>query len=418
MAVEAGNGEHRAYRVIVDSASGPLLPNEHYLGVDAVAWYINKQSSWFSDRMASGTLDIKIADGMERYLAALGTFELKGGSRIAPVFDRPVLPDRNYRGGTITISAALSALKKDTVIAGLLKSAATASLGVAAGMVQTATAAGPVRLLGAAGEELISGVKRVLSDTAEKREALFDFSGLEVSLQPDRIIGKEMYVLLHRGTPFEESSLAVKASGQLVLPHVNGQVLDDGAWLLLRLRRVAEYSGQREWYSTARALRGRIQSVVEDFKSKLITREDALKRLAPSTTGTETLFDEFARLRAIIWNDGVLSEREATLHVGQLRLTVDSARNAIANEQPQSAPRILQETMDALLEESELPAAAAPAYESEAEALKAFRRSAAHVKAATAHAISSPQPRVLAESTVRSNKSGMTRAIEESFRIE
>ena len=54
MAAEAGNGEHRVYRVVVDSASGPLIPNEHYLGVDAVAWFINKQSSWFTDRMASG----------------------------------------------------------------------------------------------------------------------------------------------------------------------------------------------------------------------------------------------------------------------------------------------------------------------------------------------------------------------------
>ncbi|MGH9628781.1 MAG: hypothetical protein ACRD7E_10695, partial [Bryobacteraceae bacterium] len=364
MPIEAGNGEHRAYRVVIESGE-PLRPNEDYLGIDAVAWFVNKQSSWFSDRMVSGTLDIKISEGAEQYQAALGTFDLGGGSRLAPVFDRAVLPDRNYRGGSITLGAALTSIKKDTVVAALLKSAANASLGVAAGMVQTATAAGPVRLLGAAGEELMNGVKRVLSDTGEKREALFDFSGFEVSLQPDRIVGKEIYVLLHRGTPFPETALTVRSEGQLIVPYVNDAVLDDGAWLLLRLRRSSEYSGQREWYTVARALRGRILALLNDFKAGLIGQEEALERLATSSTGTETLFDEFARLRALIFNDGVLSEREAGLHIGQLRLAIDTTRKAIKDQRPDMASEVLQETKRGLLSGRGLPPVAVPAYETE-----------------------------------------------------
>jgi len=92
MATEAGKGEHRVYRIVpANPDHDPLAANRHYLGVDAVAWFINKQSSWFADRMASGTLDISIANGVEKYQAALGTFDLKDGSHIAPVFDRPVV---------------------------------------------------------------------------------------------------------------------------------------------------------------------------------------------------------------------------------------------------------------------------------------------------------------------------------------
>ena len=44
---------------------------------------------------------IKLSVGLESYNVALGTFALTGGSRTVPIFDRPVVPDRNYRGGQI-----------------------------------------------------------------------------------------------------------------------------------------------------------------------------------------------------------------------------------------------------------------------------------------------------------------------------
>jgi hypothetical protein len=203
--------------------------------------------------MASGTLDIKLAGGLEIYQAALGTFELKGGSKTAPVFDRPVLPDRNYRGGVLTFAASLTAIKKDTAIAGLLKSAADASLGVAAAMVDTATLAGPTRLLAAAGSDIIGGVRSLLN-TGEKREPLFDFSGLEFTLRADDIMGPRLYLLLHRGTELDEQQLQVQKSGQLQLPFYGTAPLDDGAWLLLRVRRSDEYSGGvRDWFDATRS---------------------------------------------------------------------------------------------------------------------------------------------------------------------
>jgi hypothetical protein len=327
----AGKGEHRVYRVVPQDPNdtGKLTARNHYVGVEAVAWFINKESSWFTDRMASGTLDIKLAGGLERYQAALGTFELKGGSRIAPVFERPVIPDRNYRGGPITFGASLTAIKRDTALGGLLKSAANASLGIAAGMVATAGIAGPATLLTAAGEELISGVQRVLTDTGEKREPLFDFNGLEYNLFPEQVVGPAVFLLMHRGMLLDETKLTIKPQGQLLLPYYNGVPLEDGAWLLLRVRRADEYSGVREWSEDARALRASITSLVNDVANGFRDKDEALKEFQPTTVGSKTLFDQFTKLRTIIYADGVLSEREASFNVGRLTTMIASASRAI-----------------------------------------------------------------------------------------
>jgi hypothetical protein len=336
MATEAGKGEHHIYKILPNPGSGAvkLTPGLHYLGVDAVAWFINKQSNWFSDRMASGTLEITLSTGLEKYQAGLGTFELKGGAMTAPVFESPILPDRNFVGGPITLNANLTAIKKDTVIAGLLKSAATATLGIAAGMVQTASATGPAKLLAVAGEDLVNGVKKVLSETGEKREPLFDFSGLQFSMQPDVLVGDQIFILMHRGAALDEKQLTVKTSGQILLPYLGTTVLNDGAWLLLRLRRSDEYAGVREWFSSRRTLRAKIEALVADVQSGVVAKGDALNQLKLSGTGSGTLFDDFAKLRVIIQNDFVLSERQAGAFVGELNAMIVAARNAISGQSP------------------------------------------------------------------------------------
>ncbi|HPC83848.1 MAG TPA: hypothetical protein PLR87_10875 [Thermoanaerobaculaceae bacterium] len=234
----AGKGQHRVYtiRPANPSDTAKLTAGNHYVGVDAVAWYLNKESTWFADRMASGTLKVQLADGRESYEVALGTFELSGGGTIAPVFDKPVVPDRNYRGGVLTFTASLTALRKDTALAALLRSASRASLGVAAGMVATATVAGPAALLATAGADLIQGVTGLLAN-GPNREPIFDFSGLEANLRPEQVIGPELYLLFHRGSPLDESRLEVRVEGLSTFPLHAGAPLQDGAWLLLRVRR-------------------------------------------------------------------------------------------------------------------------------------------------------------------------------------
>jgi hypothetical protein len=49
--IEAGKGEHRVYRVVPQDPNdtGKLTAGNHYVGVEAVAWFINKESSWLQE---------------------------------------------------------------------------------------------------------------------------------------------------------------------------------------------------------------------------------------------------------------------------------------------------------------------------------------------------------------------------------
>ncbi|MEW6114146.1 MAG: hypothetical protein AB1664_18575 [Thermodesulfobacteriota bacterium] len=386
MVTEAGNGDHHVYLIRPRDPSDQikLTPGSHYVGVDAVAWFINKKSSWFTDRMASGTLDIRLSNGLEKYQTALGTFELKGGARVAPVFERAVLPDRNYVGGVITLAASLISLKKNTVLGGLLKSAASASLGIVAGMVQTATVNGPAKLLMAAGEDLISGVKRVLAEDAEEREPLFDFSGLEYNVAADLIVGPEVFVLFHRGDELKEEDLSIRPRGQLLLPFLRDSVLEDGAWLLLRLRRSSEYSGVREWYAEARELRAKIDALVQDVATDVVTKQDALKRLRPGNAGDTTVYDDFIRLRTIISRDGVLSELQAKLYVGNLNAVLAAARKAITEHSAQPYHESSKEIRRSLLQGQPIPGAIGKAFTDGAVSVELMRRGASPKKKARA----------------------------------
>jgi hypothetical protein len=352
MGTSAGKGEHHIYRIKTsadDTKDKGLEAEKHYLGIDAVAWFINKESSWFSSRMASGTLDITLAGGLERYQAALGVFDLAGGAKTAPVFDRPILPDRRYRGGPIVVSASLSGAKKDTALSSMLKSAAGASLGVLSGMVQTATIVGPAKLLEAAGQDLVSGVKKVLSESAEKREPLFDFAGLELSIQPGELGHDETYFLFHRGTELNSNKLTVDRNGQLFVPVLGSQPLDDGAWLLLRFRKSTEYSGVREWFDVATRWRNKLAALVDDVGFKIVSKDAALKRLRPTTSGDQTLFDEYSQLRTMVITDGVLTEAEASTRAGLLRAALQATVNAVQSDAPRHLTAHLKVLRDELM---------------------------------------------------------------------
>ncbi|RNC86224.1 MAG: hypothetical protein ED556_07960 [Winogradskyella sp.] len=330
MQTKAGKGEHHVYRILkTNNDSEPLTPRNHYVGVDAVSWFINKEDSWFSNRMASGTLDITLSNGMEKYQAALGTFEIRGGSKIAPVFDRPVLLDRNYRGGGIGFNASLTAIKKDTVLASVLKNAANASLGIVAGMVDTAAVTGPTQLLTSAGGELIDGVRNILSDQSAKHEPLFDFNGLNFNIRAEKILGPEVYLLFHRGADLDDEQLDVITDGEMVLPTYKGQHLQDGAWLLLRIKRSSEYPNVRPWYSKRRELKGKIQSLVDDALNDFIAKETALEQFKYTESGDATLLDKFGTLRSIILNDGVITEVQAVAFSTELKNLVVNARRSI-----------------------------------------------------------------------------------------
>ncbi len=364
--MEAGEGEHNRYLILGAGADQePITPRQDYLGIDAVTWFINKQSDFFHDRLASGTLEIKLADS-EHYQVALGSFELAHGAKQAPVFDRAVLPDRCLSAGPIVLTASLTAVKKDTTLLTILKSASGASLDVVSSMVQTASLTGPYRLLESAGDQILQGVKKVLSDTADKREPLFDFTGLEASLQTDQVKGPTSYLLFHRGSKFNQAQLSIGSEGLLEIPLLNGSPIDDGAWLLLRLRRSREYLGNRPWEDEAKSLRVDLSSLVEDAASSNITSDEALKQLKPSSSGNQTIFDRFVQLRGIIKADGVISEKQALAKIGLLYKAIHDAAASIRTGDPAHFETSISDVKKSLLSGAPLSAETTQIFTSQA----------------------------------------------------
>jgi hypothetical protein len=360
MPTEAGRGEQHIYKIMPQAGSdqAKLTAGCHYVSVDAVSWFINKQSLWFAERIASGTLDIKMG-GSEHYPVALGAFSPPGGARIARVFEKPVLVDRNYRGGPISLSAMFSSVRKDTYFSDTFKSAASASLGIVAGMVETAALTGPAGILADAGRDITGTIRKLLADPILKRDQFFDSSGTDYYLRPEAMVGPEVFILFHRGAALNEASLSighgvdqdkpglsVKRQGAILMPYYENAPLEDGAWLLLRIRRSDEYSGMRSWFTYASKLRSKVKGLVDDVKSGLITKEDGLAQLKPSGTGDKTILDEFFSLRSMIHSDGVLSEREAGAQVGLMYVAILAARDAIKKLNPQ----ILTSTVKGLSE--------------------------------------------------------------------
>lgn len=358
MTAEAGRGEHHIYKIVPqnDSDSVKWTAGNHYVGIEAVAWFVNKQDSWLSNNIASGTLDIKLSGGLEHYSAALGAFHPSDGARIAPVFGKPILSDRNYRGGPMSFSAICCAVKKDPVIESMLKSASIASLGITAGMVETASLTGPATILAAASQYVIINVREVLTDASLKCETIFDFSRSEYSLQPEDLVGPQIFILFHRGADLNESRLSVrpgidlpgKRQRGLLMPYYENNPLEDGAWLLLRIIRSDEYSGARNWLTDVGKFRSRVRGLVDDVVADSINKDDGLAQLKPSGTGNKTILDEFFRLRSIIYSDGVLSEREAGIQVGLLYTTILAATSAIKKHNSQILTTTVDEVIEAL----------------------------------------------------------------------
>jgi hypothetical protein len=327
----AGAGEHHPYIISPRPDNLPLTAQEHYLGVDTVSWYVNKESSWFTDRMATGILTISLAAGEERYDVSLGMYELQAGAKVAPIFNRPVLPERVFRGGTVTIRAQLNGMAKDTRIAKLIKSTASASLGVVGGMVQTAGAGGPYAPLAAAGGALVGGLREVF-DTGDAKLRLFDPDGMEITFRGNQILSKETYLILHRGAALNREKLEVDTGGDVPVVLHDGEPLRDGVWLLLRIRRVSEYPIERVWYPQFRKWTSDIVGLVDDLKNLVITKDGAMTALSPGSEATPTIYDVYRRLRDQILNDGVLTQAEATGYAGTLsnyrRLAVSAIQNA------------------------------------------------------------------------------------------
>ena len=328
MVTEAGKGEHHYYVLkpanFEEQDTDALEVRKHYLGIDAVRWYVNEQGNFFRDRMASGTVQLSLAD--EMYEVGLGTYQLEAGARTAPVFDRAILPNRRFRGGRITFKIFVRAIQSDTVLGGLLRELANVSLDVAIGAVGAATAAGPMAVLLTAGTNLAGGVKKVLSD-GKNAVTVFDPEGVDVNFRAADLKGPVNYVLVHRGAELDAGDLSLTRENSDVV--YKGNPLDDGAWILFRLRREDRYASPRPWDDEARHFRGEMKDVMDRFSLGGISLEDSRNALTPTRGFPPNLADRLMDVVAKIRNDYVLAEAEATLKAGMLISLLKLAQRAV-----------------------------------------------------------------------------------------
>lgn len=334
-ALKAGEGEHHVYKVpaAAEGQAFKLTTGKHYIAVSAVCWFINREDTWFTKRMASGILDINIGD--EEYHVALGKYALSGGVKVAPVFNKPVLEDRNYRGGNLTFSAYLSSIASNTVAGKMLKSAASSSLKIVSGMLETAALSGPANILGAASKDLVSSVREVLDDKELKSEQIFDPSGLSSSYRAEEITGPDTYLLFYRGDDLSQDKISIKENGGQLMPFYKDAILRNGAWLLLRISIRNEYSGKpRPWSQAVEKWKNDLLKLVQTACENEDSKPGAMEQLEPGKQGNRTLYDEMNDLYTLILNDGVLCNTEALIIASLLRTMCRKALKAIEAGDP------------------------------------------------------------------------------------
>jgi hypothetical protein len=152
-----------------------------------------------------------------------------------------------------------------------------------------------------------------------------------VTLRPNQILGPETYLLLHRGSRLDRRSLSVLDDGAVPFPAYEQQPLQDGVWLLLRLRRVSEFPVERPWFKLFRQWMGEVISLLDDAQVQVSTSQNALRALTPDSESSR-LYDLYRQLREEILNDGVLTQVEAAGYAGTLstyrRLAIESIQTA------------------------------------------------------------------------------------------
>ena len=314
-----GEPEYLLPKVLPPSPdTAALTPRKHYVAVDALTWFVNKDPAFWNERMVSGTVEIVV--GEETFKVALGTYDLEDDTHKAPAFNKTLLDSRAYRGGNIRLQARIQGIQQDNAMGGILRSVSAASLNVVSGAVSTASVAGPAVVLKDAGTALVAGVQKVLAE-GKKGFAVFpEQDGISVDLLPSEIVGPTTYVLLHNGNGLNNIHLKVLASnaGDFEVWY-DQRLLDDGAWILFRIRRSVTYGSERPWEAEAKRTRNAIDDLMAKWDLGSVTTERAIEQLTSFDEDNPTIADQVSAVCTLIGADYVLVERETLAFATAMR---------------------------------------------------------------------------------------------------
>ena len=330
----AGEGEHKIYPILVQN-SLELKNEEHYLSMYASSWYVNKESNWFSDRTITGTLSFQVPGNDKKFDVGLGTYELKGGAKFAPIFNKEVFPATRFKFNNITLQAFFHGIKKDTQLTKILKSSGDASLNIISGLANSASFASATQPLVAAGTNIVSGIQEIIQNADDKKFRIFDsYSGLSETMIGDQIKSFNEFRLLHRGTVLDLEKLGIRQEGSINIPTYESQPLEDGAWILIEMKLTKVFPYERPWYKKYEKLGYALEDIVEEvIILDSLDKEEALMEFGTSKSSKPTLYDRYIELRGTIKDDHSLIKSErATFSLALREKYLNSKKAIIGND--------------------------------------------------------------------------------------
>jgi len=333
---KAGEGNPHKYIILADKSPSAIQfsVDKHYIGVDAVVWFVNSQSNFLTDRMVAGTIEVTINGQV--FPVVLGQYELKGGQQVAPIFDRALITSIPYQSANVVFKAVIQGNRQNTMVGTLLKQMAAATITAVAGAVTLEAGGVGGVALASAGGVLVDGAQQVLSDNNDKKVTIFN--PFEVTIHPvDELRGAQSYVLLHKGTDgLDAAKLTIATGANGTDVQFDGKPFRDGAWLLLRLRRNETYLGDpRPWRSDVDGVKSAFDELIDSWKSSLLSLDDVKSNLSRSTSESPTVADQVGIVNRRINADEALLRSDRRKCAAVLRAYLQAAIGAAASGKPQ-----------------------------------------------------------------------------------
>lgn len=311
------------------SDTDTFLPNQGYLSIYAISWYVNDQDSCWYNKSVAGTLEVDI--GSSKYPVVLGQFDLSGGQRVSGIFDKPILPMVPFDNSDITITTVFQGHKTDTALGLVLKGAAEASLSVVSSAVGATSAGMASSLLGAVAGKLVSGAQSALQKT-EKIQALYNSQD---TIRSSDLKGKETYYLFRRGRDGLDDNKFSVQSGTFDLYYDN-KPFKDGAWLLIDVVRSAAYLGSpRAWSSDWKLALANFAVLCEGWKDGSVPLENVKSELLPASGGKQSVSDALRAVRATIASDFGLIQSDREHLMNTITAKLISANKAVLANNPE-----------------------------------------------------------------------------------
>jgi hypothetical protein len=338
---KAGTGEHHVFVCPQEDTPSNdttgFQRDRHYLRIEAVRWYVNQQGNFLKKRQAGGILELVVGGDTDKatFQLGLGKYQLEQGATTAPIFDRAVLPNRRYLGGDLTIRAFVRVMREDKLLGSLLRNMAQSSLGIVAGSIATGpgSAVGTMALT-AAGKSLADGIQSILKD-AEGTDDVLDPGGAEGTFELSKLKGPENYIVIHRGEKLSAVTALVRELGGEPQLFRGTTPVEDGAWLLLRVRREDAYGATRPWDDDLRNARAELRELFTRWKNGDKTQDEVKKvLLATGQTDAPSLGDRFYALHQTTLRDPVLTVSEAGFEAAKIETLLQAAKKAAADNTP------------------------------------------------------------------------------------